>query len=100
MHYTGPDVPRLTGVDWFPRRPALQHGQIAFNTIGSVKARMSVKTCIHLRREFDEHYHGFVFAVRNVESFEDSSGDWVRHDMPDLQCACTTQETYQEYRER
>ena len=36
MHYTWPDVPRLTGVDWFPRRPALQQG---LNDAGYVEGR-------------------------------------------------------------
>jgi hypothetical protein len=63
MHYTRPDVPRLTGLDRLARLITLQHCQIAFNTIRRVEAWMSVKACIHLWREFDEHYHRFVLAV-------------------------------------
>jgi hypothetical protein len=75
MHDTRTDMPRLTRANGLAKSPALQHRQIAFNTIGSVEARMRVKACIHLRRKFDEHYHRFILAVWNVEIFQDSSGD-------------------------
>jgi|SRR6266571_1181420 len=87
MHDSWADMPGLTGLDWLPGLTTFQHGKIAVEQIGSVEARMGVKSCIHVGREFDQHYHSFVVAVRNVERFEGGSPDRLRHDgPPDLQC--------------
>jgi len=82
MHNAWADVPRLTGADWLVGLTALHHRKLTFQQIGSIKPRMSVETGIHLWRNFDMHYHRFEVAVWDIESFENRSGDWLRHTTP------------------
>ena len=53
-----------------------EHGQIAFNQIGGIKAGVCGKSGVHLWRNFNEHDHSLLFALRDIEAFEVGAFDW------------------------